>query len=459
MGSHNKTSRQIPSVARIEMLLLVLILSLEVMDTEAALWGWLGGNKNPDSEFSGDSAGLQANNAAFELADSSVVLGNNARGKELYEQSTSLMAGPHNCWQKAYGGLRTGCREILNDESKKSRLSLRLTDCFLITSGRNGLRECPISVPVVSCVRVLDDHTHKIFLAFFVDVAAMCHYLQSEEFKLETERAVKLLKDSAHVTQDKLDTMNIHLDAQHSTLMEHTGYIIEAQEILQKGHEALQESIQQGMEKIQETSNHVRSGLEDVHDMQKDVARKHEELADVMANEMSDLQQKSNVLANSLASLYGSVEDMAEKSKLGREQAMKSITDLQELHEDARKQSKLDLQRLSYEALKVYDDYRRWQAQLTGAHEHLAESASRITRNHETILAKQSQVNKVIMEVLDALMAIQKGWIFESRILRSVGFYAVAAVMVFITTSTEKTQSARIGLYVGALTGPIELFN
>lgn len=168
--------RPAPSV-RFGILLLVSILSSQVMDTEA--WGWPGGKPKQDSAAEpGRSTGAEqvSRDATLDL-DSLQVLGASGRGKELYEQSASLMAG-HTCWQKAYGGMKTNCRDILNDETKKSRLALRLTDCFLMTSGRTGLKNCPNNVPVVSCVRLLNDHTHSIFLAFFVDVAAMCHHLQ-----------------------------------------------------------------------------------------------------------------------------------------------------------------------------------------------------------------------------------------------------------------------------------------
>lgn len=154
---------------------LILIMSLEVLDTEAAGWGWLGGSKKDSEEYETIATRAIGSSSAFEL-DSLEVVG--SRGKELYEKSTSLMATGHTCWQVAYGGMKTSCREILNDEAKKSRLALRLTDCFLLTSGRQALKDCPNRVPVVTCVRVLDDHTHSIFLAFFVDIGAMCHYLQ-----------------------------------------------------------------------------------------------------------------------------------------------------------------------------------------------------------------------------------------------------------------------------------------
>jgi hypothetical protein len=106
------------------MLVVMLTFTSQIIYTEA--WGWFGGGKS-------QKEALQVARPTHFDMDSGQVLATTARGKELYEQSTSLMA---------------------------------------------GLRQCANNVPTASCVRDLDDHQNRIFLAWFIDVAAMCHYMQ-----------------------------------------------------------------------------------------------------------------------------------------------------------------------------------------------------------------------------------------------------------------------------------------
>lgn len=95
-----------------------------------------------------------------------------SRGKDLVEE-----ARHDSCWHSAYSRLLSSCREILKDEEKKARLALWLMNCFLRVSERDAIY-CPESVPISQCTSGLSDHTNAIFLAFFIDVASICHHLQ-----------------------------------------------------------------------------------------------------------------------------------------------------------------------------------------------------------------------------------------------------------------------------------------
>lgn len=114
------------------------------------------------------------------------------------------------CWEAAYMDLVVSCREILSNEARKTELALRLTNCFLETSGRDVIT-CPgtgSDVPseplqgkvspggkvpsgggklpsagtnpesLKSCLASLTDHQHLVYLAYFVDCPSICHYLQ-----------------------------------------------------------------------------------------------------------------------------------------------------------------------------------------------------------------------------------------------------------------------------------------
>lgn len=163
---------------------MILLVVVQVMGTNAMLWFSRGKKSKGQSTTENDmQVVIPASTTTTELPkhkfdiDSQTILSGGGRGRQLYEESVALQTA-HSCWQEAYTGLESSCRDILKDESKKSRLALRLTNCFLKTSGRPLIKKCPENWPIASCVKDLDDHNHRIFLAFYVDSSAMCHYLQ-----------------------------------------------------------------------------------------------------------------------------------------------------------------------------------------------------------------------------------------------------------------------------------------
>lgn len=166
-------------------MVVLLLLTVEVIGTDA-MFGWLfsgRSSKEQPSTENGEPEGPRSTTPTTGLhryqfdMESSSVLSGGTRGKELYEKSVALRTA-HSCWQEAYTGLESSCREILRDETKKSRMAFRLTNCFLKSSGRPQLKKCMEHWPIASCVKELDNHNHAIFLAFYIDSSAMCHYLQ-----------------------------------------------------------------------------------------------------------------------------------------------------------------------------------------------------------------------------------------------------------------------------------------
>lgn len=88
----------------------------------------------------------------------------------------------HTCWEAAYVDLVASCRDILSNETKKAELALRLTNCYLVTSGRDVIT-CPAAFEGTSgslkaCLASLTDHQHLVYLAYFIDCPSICHYLQ-----------------------------------------------------------------------------------------------------------------------------------------------------------------------------------------------------------------------------------------------------------------------------------------
>jgi hypothetical protein len=91
------------------------------------------------------------------------------------------------CWQAALANLRTSCAELTEDV--QSRLALSFTSCF---SDMLGLPNyvCELTDPIKDCIKSMDDQGINSFRQFFLHTMDMCHYIQSELWQIETDRAV-----------------------------------------------------------------------------------------------------------------------------------------------------------------------------------------------------------------------------------------------------------------------------
>lgn len=167
----------------------LLLLIVQMASTEALFeYIWYRGQgakqkqdyttKQEDSRTTTTSTSMQK--YVFDI-ESPVILSGGIRAKQLYERSVAL-SKEDSCWQEAYTSLQSTCRDILKDETHKSRMALRFTNCFLNTTGRSLLKKCPENRPVASCVKELDNHNHAIFLKYYIDSSAMCHHLQYVSF-------------------------------------------------------------------------------------------------------------------------------------------------------------------------------------------------------------------------------------------------------------------------------------
>ncbi|KAL3693233.1 hypothetical protein R1sor_006884 [Riccia sorocarpa] len=451
---------------------LLILISLALLRSEGveAAWTWkfwsqrsnnvgseLGESDPFEAEFQA-TPGLQLKKPVLSTAkfdiDTSVILGSqNSRGKQFVERSTSLTS-EHSCWQVAYSGMFKSCKDILKDEDRKSRLALRLTDCFLKTSGRCGIKKCSDTVPVNTCVKALDDHTHAIFLAFFIDAASMCHYLQSQEFKLETEKLVNELKQSAHTVENKLGNMNEQLDKQHSAVIEHSESILESQRRLQHEHAELQLSIEQGMQHLQEAADEARRQLDFVGRIQKDIAHKQQLLADSLASELADLQEKSSHLGSSMSNLHHSLGELTEKSLAGQaqllegqEEAMAGLTELQRSQVEAIEESRASMQDLAAEAFSHQQEFRKWQSELDEMHLRLANGSTAMLKAQESFIMKQAAV----FTMLEKLFGLHNDILLESRAFKTAFVYFLGGIFVFFSTTTRHTQNARLVLLFGLL--------
>lgn len=103
---------------------------------------------------------------------------NSKKGMMLVEKARRKASLSNYCWQKAYQNLFAGCSEILAREEQRSRLAWHLSDCFQKDTGRSPFPYCDVKIPMVNCLKKLDEDAHRVYLEFYLETNAICHQLQ-----------------------------------------------------------------------------------------------------------------------------------------------------------------------------------------------------------------------------------------------------------------------------------------
>ncbi|KAH8951679.1 hypothetical protein BDL97_09G041400 [Sphagnum fallax] len=446
--------------------LFLLVITCETRDSEAKLWSSWFAASDRHSTFhvhqdsvtpSGEESGRPGRLLEKFDIDSGSILSSSTAGRDLVERARHQSA-TDSCWHRAYSGLLASCREILREEELKARLAMRLTNCFLRASGRGAaITHCSDSTPILKCTSALNDHVHSIFLAFFIDSASMCHHLQSEAFKLETEHVVNDLKGSAHFVEEKLKTMEI----QASSILQHSGELISEQKRMhldmqeyseqlrneqKQMHSEMQEQIKTDISGLSLGTMEVHKQLEGVTSMQKEMVDQQQALASSlamefsnMAVEFSSLQEKTYQIGDGvLRSLRGQAELLA-----GQDKAFQDLLSLKSLQEQAMEESRASVHELTSEARIHQQDFQAWQIELHGMHQQLAKGSTAMLQAQDAFASKQAAV----FASLEQLFTLHNTILLESRGLKTFLFYALSSVFLYMATSTKQTYNARALLY------------
>lgn len=91
------------------------------------------------------------------------------------------------CWKEALIDLRLSCSELT--EETQSRMAISFTQCFTEMMGKPSYL-CTPRDSIKDCLHAMDDQGIHSFRQFFLHTMDMCHYIQSELWQLETDRAV-----------------------------------------------------------------------------------------------------------------------------------------------------------------------------------------------------------------------------------------------------------------------------
>lgn len=149
----------------------VIILVLWFSQSDA--WSWFSASKNGQPSDDDRLPSISSKGSQFSLETHG-----NPKGVQLVDTARAKMLISNSCWQNAYHNLFSGCTEIIANKEMQSRLAWYLSDCFQKESGRPPFPSCESGVPMVKCLKSLDEFAHKIYLEFFLESNSICHQLQ-----------------------------------------------------------------------------------------------------------------------------------------------------------------------------------------------------------------------------------------------------------------------------------------
>ncbi|CAI7886248.1 unnamed protein product [Closterium sp. NIES-54] len=317
-----------------------------------------------------------------------------------------------NCWVTAYQQLMGSCKEVLRNEAWKAQLALRLTNCFLASSGRapvdcrssssskkrgsslqvymkgraEGSEKQEQGVDEEECIKSMSDHEHSVFLAFFIDAPNMCHFLQSELFKNEVETSVNSLKRTAHWLEGQLGDLSGSAEDMQATA--------QASLHLQQRIAEEQGAVQQQVAALSESAHHAQAVLESLTGQQAAMAA---EITQGVSHLEDQVLAVDAVLQQSLQQQQAAAAEQAAAA-----QQMEVIRQQQAAALD---QHRRVLQELSEMASAEQHSTGKWQAEMAQLQEELLAGQRQAAGEMKRIAVEQTEVAERQNEVMGELAA------------------------------------------------------
>ncbi|PIA28722.1 hypothetical protein AQUCO_06700027v1 [Aquilegia coerulea] len=439
-------------------------------------YSWLWSSSSSSSKNDDFSKTPAISNGYVEF---SMDTGSSQKGIEGMDKAKQRLASEDSCWRNAYQNLFAGCSEIMSDKEKQSRLAWSLADCFQKDSGRPRFPSCDRNGPMAYCVNKLENSARSEYLEFYMETNSLCHQLQADVFKLETNRLVTELHRSAKFTEEKLDNIEERSDkilensneihnslnvidsridqvAQTSKeveeqidvvlnyskiIFEQSKGIVASQSELQGGQMDMREKLEAGMSMLQESYKNLGQDIEKLRKEAIEIEREINEVSNTMSLKMENLQNKADDIGN-VAGLS------LDKQKLlldGQSTALEGLDFLTKFQSQALEESRSTLQNLVEFGQKQQEELLERQEQLQRAHDHLVESSKHIL---EAQVAFESKQTSMFM-ALDRLFTLHNSILKESRTIKSFCFYFLGTIILYMLTSTKQTYRVRAVLYLG----------
>nr|KAJ0212970.1 hypothetical protein LSAT_V11C400167110 [Lactuca sativa] len=413
------------------------------------------------------------------VAEFSMESFNSKKGMSLIEKAKRKVIASNSCWQNAYQNLFSGCSEILAGEEQRSRLAWHLTDCFQKDTGRSHFPYCDVKSPMKNCLQKLDEDAHRIYLEFYLETNSICHQLQTDAFKRQTERLVNELKRSAEYAEDKLENIeeqsermlhssqHIHeslasIDVQTQqvaktsknveqhviVVLEHSQSIYEqslkladSQMELRNGQSIMNERLDEGMMMLNESANKIGGELKNLRDETVEIEKEISKVGDVMFMKMDTLQSKADDIENITETSLDKQKQLLDSQTAALE-ALQIVTSFQS---QALEESRGTLQQLIELGHSQQQELIQRQQQLKQVHDHLVENSKTILASQEIFESKQASM----FVAIDKLFTLHNAILVESRIFKAFLVYSILIFTLYMFTSTKQTYNVRSRLYIG----------
>ncbi|KAI5659992.1 hypothetical protein M9H77_28785 [Catharanthus roseus] len=460
-------------------MIMALFLFLQIFPS-FGLWFW----------FSSGSSGKTENTKQFgensrisrdTVAEFSIAPFTDRRGMKKLEDARNkiAIAAPNSCWQRAYNSLFSGCSKTLSDEESRNRFAWHLTDCFLQHAGRNTLPYCDPKSPVEKCLKVVDREAVNVYLEYHLETNSICHQLQIEAFRQQTERLVNELKTSAEYAESKLENIEEQgeqllqssrkiddslrmLDQRAQRVAEvsknvenvvhdvfdHTKEVYEqskgiasSQMELSQGQAKMKESLEEGMSMINEYYSNLGQEIDSLRNEAVEIEKEINKVGGEMFSKMDSLQSKANDISHMAESSIGKQKQLLD----GQSAALDGLSILTTFQSEALEESRETLKQLSEFGHKQQEELLQRQEQLLRAHDNLVESSKTILSAQEAFESKQAS----IFVALDKLFALHNAMLLESRVIKAVLFYTFFVFVIQMFTSVKQTQNVRPRVYMG----------
>ncbi|XP_076945939.1 protein GAMETE EXPRESSED 1-like [Bidens hawaiensis] len=450
--------------------ILGILLVLVLLSCSTGSFGWLFKSKKP-SEFIETSNDMAAE---FSLESS-----NSNKGVMLVEKAKRKAALSNSCWQNAYQNLFAGCSEILAAEEQRSRLAWHLSDCFQKDTGRPQFPYCDVKYPIVSCLKKLDEDAHRVYLEFYLETNAICHQLQSDAFKRQTERLVNELKRSAEYAENKLDTIeeqaervlhtsdDIHTSlssidvqtqqlaqtsknaeesvntvlARSKSVYEQSVKIADAQTELQIGHMNMNVRLDEGMAMLNESANKLGEEMSKLRNEAVEIEKEVGKVGDAMFMKMDALKSKADDIENITETSLDQQKELVESQRAFLE-VLRDVTTFQS---QALEESRGTLQQLILLGQSQQQELIERQEQLKQALDNLIENSKIILAAQESFESKQASM----FVAMEKLFNLHNAIFLESRVVKALLVYCMLIFILYMFTSTKQTYSMRPRLNIG----------
>ncbi|KAI5662962.1 hypothetical protein M9H77_22285 [Catharanthus roseus] len=448
------------------------------------LWFWFSGSSSSGNAENKQQCGENSRTISRDsVAEFSIEPFTNRRGMKKLDDARNkiAIAAPNSCWQRAYNSLFSGCSRTLSDEESRNRFAWHLTDCFLQHAGRNTLPYCDPKSPVAECLKVVDREAVNVYLEYHLETNSICHQLQIEAFRQQTERLVNELKTSAEYAESKLENIeeqgeqllqssrkiddslctldqraqrvaevSKNVESVVQDVFDHTKKVYEqskgiasSQMELSQGQAKMKESLEEGISVINEYYSNLGQEIDSLRNEAVQIEKAIDKVGGEIFSKMDSLQNKANDIGHMAESSINKQKQLLD----GQSAALDGLSILTTFQSESLKESRETLKQLSEFGHKQQEELLKRQDQLLRAHDNLVESSKTILSAQEAFESKQAR----IFVALDKLFALHNAMLLESRVIKAILVYTFFIFVIQIFTSLKQTQNVRPRVYMGKL--------